>query len=67
MEERKISFIIRGERLSAPKREDLLQCLPKIWEEFPPEIVRNAFLGSGFSYEDGVDYNGETESEFDDD
>ena len=44
---------------------DLFQWLSKISEEFPPEIVRNSFLGSGFFYKDGVGCSGETESESD--
>ncbi len=63
----KYRSIIRGERLPSPKRVDLLQWLSKIWEEFPPEIVHNAFSGSMFCYEYGVDYSGETESESGDD
>ncbi len=63
----KYCSIIRDERISASKREDLLQWLSEILEECPPEIVRNAFIGSRFHHESGVEYRGEAESESDDD
>ena len=51
--------------MPAPARTDILIWLKTIWEEFPIEIVKNSFLGSGYFYEDGVDYSGDTESESD--
>ena len=49
--------------MPCPKRKEILQWLEVIWEEFPIEIVKNSFTGSGYVYEDGVDYSGETESD----
>ena len=37
----------------------------KFWSEFPIQIVRNSFTASGYFYENGIDYFGETESESD--
>ena len=49
--------------MRAPERKDVLLWLKKIWEEFPVEIVKNSFTGSGYYFEDGIDYSGEMESE----
>ena len=51
--------------MPTPKREDVLLWLKQIWDEFPSEIVRKSFTGSGCVYEEGVDYSGETETESD--
>ncbi len=45
----------------------MLIWLKEIWDEFPVEIVKNSFTGSGYYFEDGIDYSGETESESDSD
>ena len=52
-----------GEKLLAPKRKDMLLWLKTIWESFPTEIVQFSFTGSGYYFEDNVDYSGDTESE----
>ena len=52
-----------GDKLPAPKRNDVLNWLRTIWEAFPPSIVQNSFTGSGYYYEDNVDYSGDTESD----
>ena len=57
--------ITPGDKLPSPKRADVLEWLSQIWEQFPSEIVKNAFTGSGYVYEEGIDYSGETESDSD--
>ena len=52
-----------GMKMPSPKRQDVLIWLKRIWDEFPVEIVKNSFTGSGYLFEDGIDYSGETESE----
>ena len=42
-----------------------LQWLKTIWNEFPVSIMQNSVAGSGYYYEDGIDYSGGTESESD--
>ena len=54
-----------GSKLPTPTRIGVLNWLKKIWKEFPTQIVQNSFTGSGYFYEDGIDYSGETESESD--
>lgn len=57
------SSLPAGSKMPVPKRHEVVTWLKKIWDEFPEEIVRNSFRGSGYVFEEGVDYNGETESE----
>ena len=45
------------------KRKDVFQWLSTIWELFPFEIVKNAFLRSGYTYKQELDYIGATEPE----
>ena len=61
----KHSLLGPGRKLPSPDRKDILLWLRKIWKEFPVSIVRNSCIGSGYYYEDGIDYNGETESDSD--
>ena len=63
----KHNLLLPGEKLPCPKRKDVLIWLKEIWDEFPVEIVKNSFTGSGYYFEDGIDYSGETESESDSD
>ena len=37
--------------------------LYEIWQEFPTDIVRNAFRGCGYAFEEGIEYSYDTESE----
>ena len=39
--------------------------LKEIWEQFPLEVVKNSFTGSGYFFEDTVHYSGDAESESD--
>ena len=61
----KHSFLGPGRKLPSPNRKDILLWLRKIWREFSVSIVRYLFVGSGYYYEDGIDYNRETESDSD--
>ena len=54
-----------GDTIRSPKRKDVFEWVKKIWEKFPVEIVKNSFIGSGYYFEEGIDYSGETESESD--
>ena len=57
---------LRGaELMPSPTRKAVVCWLKEIWYEFPIEIVKNSFTGSGNSFEDTVDYSGEIESESD--
>ena len=56
-----------GKKLPSPKRKDVLNWLKEIKDKFRVEIVKNSFTGSGYNFEDVVDYSAETESESDDD
>ena len=55
-----------GEVLPAPTRANIALWLSAIWQEFPAEIVRNAWRGCGYVYERGENHTYETESESDD-
>ena len=54
-----------GQLMPAPTRKEILCCLKERWEQFPLEIIKNSFTGSGYFFEDTVDYSGDTESESD--
>ena len=54
-----------GELMPSPSRKDMVGWVKKIWDEFPIKIVKNSFTGSGYFFEDTIDYSGDTESEFD--
>ena len=54
-----------GQLIPTPTRKEILCWLKEIWEQFPLEIVKNSFSGSGYFFEDTVDYSGGTESESD--
>ena len=53
--------------ISSSKRKDVLNWFKEIWDKFLVEVVKNSFTGSGYYFEDGIDYSAETESESDDD
>ena len=50
-----------GDRMPTSKGADILEWLGKIWREFPNEILKNSFLGSGYEYQSDVDYSSATE------
>ncbi len=54
-----------SQKLPSPKREDVVLWLQNLWTNFETEIVQNSFRGSGYFFEDGVDYGMETENESD--
>ena len=56
-----------GQLLPSPTRKDIVNWLDEIWQQFPVQIVKNSFRGSGYFFENTVDYSGETESESDSD
>ena len=58
-------FLPPGSRLLSPKRSEVLSMLQEIWGRFEMEIVRNAFIGSGYVFHDNVNYSMDTESESD--
>ena len=57
------SSLLPGQKLPTPTRKDIVGWLKQIWDEFPVQIVKNSFTGSGYFYEDTVDYSGDTESD----
>ena len=61
---KKHSLLGPGDKLPSLDRKVILTWLRNIWNEFPFSIVRNSFIESGHYYEDSIDYNGETESDF---
>ncbi len=54
-----------GQLLPSRTKKEIVRWLKAIWEEFPIQIVKNSFRGSGYFFEDTIDYSGETESESD--
>lgn len=56
--------IILGDKLLSPKRADASEQLSEILQRFPSEVAKNSFKSSGCFYEEGIDYNGETEFDF---
>ena len=51
--------------LTSLTRKDIVEWLDEIWQQFPFQIVENPFRGSGYFFEDTIDYSDETESESD--
>ena len=51
--------------MPSPSRKDTVGWLKEIWDQFRVEIVKNSFTGSGYFFEDTVDYSRDTESESD--
>ena len=47
-----------GELMPSPARKEVVRSLKEIWDQFPIEIVKNSFTGSGYFFEDTVDYRG---------
>ena len=54
-----------GDKLPTPKRIDVFNWFKKFWSEFPNQVFQNSSTATGYFYEDGIDYSGETESEID--
>ena len=56
---------VPGTPSPSPTRVRIAKWLHEIWGEFPGEIVKNAFRGCGYEYQQGVDYSYDTESDTD--
>ena len=54
-----------GQLLPSPTRKNIAEWPEEIWQQFPVQIVKNSFRGSGYFFKDTIDYSGETESESD--
>ena len=52
-----------GQLMLTLTRKEILCWLKEIWEQFPLEMVQNSFTGSGYFFENTVDYSGDTGSE----
>jgi len=52
-------------RMPSAKRKDVAHWLFKIWNEFPPHIIRNSWKKCGFDYDMEIDLGADTETDSD--
>ena len=55
--------LLPAQKIPAPSRANIAHWLYDIWNEFPTEIVRNAYRGCGYVFEDDVNYSYDTETQ----
>ena len=51
------------QKIGSPKRIDVQSWIKIIWDEFSVETVQNSLKGCSYVFEEGSDYNKDTESE----
>ena len=63
MAQRKAAELLSGQQIPASSHANFARLFSDIWSELPSEIVRNAYRGCGFAFEDGVHFYNDTETE----